>query len=178
MKPDERAFQAEIVAWLVNSGGYERVGDHDFDRNAGIDFGATLHFIGATQSDQWDELTAKYGGAGATQRGFKERLVKELDARGTVDVLRRGVVDRGVTIRLAYFKPASGVTPELVARYEKNVLVVIPEFRYDGGNENRLDLALLVNGLPVATAELKNPLTGSGIEHAKAQYRTAATRTT
>ena len=171
MKPDERAFQTEIVAWLVNSGGYEQAGDHEFDRESGLDFGATLHFIGATQSEQWDELVAKYGGAGAAQRGFKDRLVKELDLRGTVDVLRRGVVDRGVTIRLAYFNPASGVTPELVARYDENVLAVVPEFRYDPGNENRADLALLVNGLPVATAELKNALTGSGIDDAKAQYR-------
>ncbi|MEU0530910.1 RNA-binding domain-containing protein [Amycolatopsis tolypomycina] len=173
MKPDEGAFQAEIVAWLIDVGGYEKVSDHEFDRAAGLDFGVVLQFVGATQVEQWEELVAKYGDVGAAQRGFKARLVRELDARGTVDVLRRGVVDRGVTIRLAYFKPASGVTPELVARYEKNVLAVVPEFRYDASNENRIDLALLVNGLPVATAELKNALTGSGIDDAKAQYRDA-----
>src|SRR6266536_1620253 len=58
------------------------------------------------------------GDPDTAQRAFADRLAKELDSRGTVDVLRRGVIDLGVTIQLAYFRPAHGLTPELVRRYD------------------------------------------------------------
>ena len=172
MKADERAFETEIVAWLVERGGYQEVQHHEFDREVGLDFGATLTFIGATQPDQWDRLIKLHGGATNAQQAFRQRLVKELDARGSVDVLRQGVVDHGVTIKLAYFRPAHGLTPMLVERYGKNILSVIRQLRYEPGNDRSVDLALLVNGVPVATAELKNALTGQGIDDAKEQYRT------
>jgi len=173
MKVNEAALEAEVVTSLVEQGGYEETRWHEFDVEVGLDFGMTLAFIGATQQDQWDRLVKLYGGdQDAAQQAFKARLVKELDARGTVDVLRRGVVDRSVTIQLAYFRPGSGITPKLMARYENNVLTVIRQLRYEKGSDKAVDLALLVNGIPVATAELKNPLTGQVIDHAKDQYRT------
>ena len=76
------------------------------------------------------------------------------------------------TIRLAFFKPAHGLTPELVERYEANRLTVTRQLPYEAGATKTLDLCLFVNGIPVATAELKNPLTGQTVEHAMAQYRT------
>ena len=100
-----------------------------------------------------------------------QRLSSQLDKRGTVDVLRRGVVDRNVTIQLAFFRPASGLTPELVERYEANVLSVTRQLRYEPSSNKTIDLGLSVNGIPVATAELKNPLTGQSVEHAMLQYR-------
>ena len=79
----------------------------------------------------------------------------------------------GVRIRLAFFKPAHGLTPELVARYDANRLTVTRQLPYEGfaGTNKTLDLALFVNGIPVATGELKNALTGQGVEDAKEQYR-------
>ena len=87
-------------------------------------------------------------------------------------MLRHGLVDHGVPIRVAYFRPAHGLTPELVARYQANRLTVTRQLRYAAGSGKALDLALFVNGIPVATAELKNPLTGQGVEKAIGQYRT------
>ena len=92
-----------------------------------------------------------------------KRLASQLDKRGTVDVLRRGVVDRNVKIRLAFFRPASGLTPELVERYGANVLSVTRQLRYEPASNKTIDLGLFVNGVPVATAELKNPLTGQNV---------------
>ena len=77
----------------------------------------------------------------------------------------------GVTLRLAYFKPAHGLTPQLTARYEANRLTATRQLRYALKGTKALDLALFVNGIPVATAELKNPLTGQGVEQAIDQYR-------
>ena len=177
---DEAAFEAHISGWLVEQGGYRRakignvgVGPRGFDPVAGVDTADLFEFVGATQGAEWAGLVdAGYGGnSDLAEKGFVKRLASQLDKRGTVDVLRRGVVDRNVMIRLAFFKPAHGLTPELVERYEANVLSVIRQLRYEPASNKTVDLGLLVNGIPVATAELKNPLTGQSVEDAILQYR-------
>ena len=176
----EAAFEAHIAGWLVDYGGYRRVkvGNlgaelSDFDSAAGVDTADLFEFIGATQPEEWDQLVnSGYGGDMRQARaGFVKRLASQLDRRGTVDVLRRGVVDRNVKIQLAFFKPAHGLTPELVELYRANVLLVTRQLRYESSSNRSIDLGLFVNGIPVATAELKNPLTGQTVEHAIAQYR-------
>ena len=172
MRVDENAFETEIAEWLTEHGGYTTGAVDHFDPELGLDTAELWEFIGATQADEWHRLRMLHGGsADDAQRAFKDRLAKELDARGTVDVLRRGVVDHGVTIRLAYFRPAHGLTPALVDLYNANRLTVTRQLRYEVAAGKTLDLALFVNGLLVATAELKNPITGQGIEEAKTQYR-------
>ena len=176
---DEAAFEAHIAAWLVEHGGYRRVKttsegyESDFDSVAGLDTADLFEFIEATQAERWDKLVdSGYGGDPVVARAkFVQRLASQLDKRGTVDVLRRGVVDHNVRIELAFFRPASGLTPELVERYEANVLSVTRQLRYEPGSNRTIDLGLFVNGIPVATAELKNPLTGQSVEHAILQYR-------
>lgn len=175
MKPDERAFEDHVSRTLVESGGYRavKVGNAmgDFASKLALDTKELFAFLLETQQDGWKRLGKLYGGEEQARAGFLGRLSQELDARGTVDVLRHGVVDRGVRLRLAFFKPASGLTPELVARYNANRLTVTRQLPFEADSNKTLDLALFVNGLPVATAELKNPLTGQNIEDAKRQYR-------
>jgi len=166
----ERKFEGAIEAWLLEHGGYVKGDPHAFDVALGLDPGEVLAFVRATQEDAWRSLAARHGGEAAAEANFLRRLAKELDERGTVDVLRHGVKDLGVEIRVAYFKPAHGLTPELVERYEANRLVLVRQFRYEDSDKT-IDLALYVNGIPVATAELKNPLTNQNVEHAIAQYR-------
>jgi type I restriction enzyme R subunit len=138
----------------------------------GLDTAELFAFIGATQITEWEKLLGRYGNdPDAAQRGFAKRLAAELDARGTVDVLRQGVVDLGVTIRLAYFQPAHGLTPELQELYAANRVSVTRQLAYEPGSAKTLDMVLLVNGIPTATAELKNPLTNQDVEHAIRQYR-------
>lgn len=106
------------------------------------------------------------------QAKFAKRLAAEIDSRGTMDVLRRGVEDLGVKIRLAFFKPAHALTPELGALYDANRLVVTRQVHHSESNpHDSLDILLLLNGLPIATAELKNQATGQTVDHAIAQYR-------
>ncbi|MGE3327470.1 MAG: type I restriction endonuclease subunit R [Acidimicrobiia bacterium] len=177
--PNEALFEDAITAHLAIAGGYLPVkwgnrqdAPRDFDATRGLDTAELFAFIGATQPDEWSALVKAHGGdPDRAQRLFADRLASQLDERGTVDLLRHGVVDHGVTIRLAFFKPAHGLTPELVARYAANRLTVTRQLPYDSGSTKTLDLALFVNGIPVATAELKNPLTGQGVEEAKEQYR-------
>ena len=178
--PNEEAFEAEICAWLTAHGGYDAVkddkaqgADSDFDRATGLDRAELLTFLGATQPREWDELVKRYrSDPDQAQVKFRDRLAAEVDKRGVVDVLRHGVRDQGVRLRLAYFRPAHGLSEDLVAKYAANRLTVTRQLRHQEGSGSSLDLALLVNGIPVATAELKNPLTGQGAEQAMRQYRT------
>ncbi|MEX2644624.1 MAG: type I restriction endonuclease, partial [Gaiellaceae bacterium] len=167
----ERKFEGAIEAWLLEHGGYVKGDPREFDRGLGLEPHEVLAFVAQTQPDEWRELAGRHGGEDNARTSFLKRLAAEIDERGTVDVLRHGVKDLGVEIRLAYFKPAHGLTPELVARYEANRLVLVRQLAYGADETKTIDLALLVNGIPVATAELKNPITGQNVEHAIAQYR-------
>jgi type I restriction enzyme, R subunit len=173
MTVDERLFEDAIEAHLVEHGGYEKGITSFFDPVLGLDTSELFAFIGKTQIKEWERLLALYGNdAENAQRGFAKRIAAEIDKRGTVDVLRHGVVDLGVTIKLAFFKPAHGLTPELLALYKANRVTVTRQLPFDPGSNKTLDMALLVNGIPTATAELKNHLTGQTIEDAIKQYRT------
>lgn len=170
-KGTELAFEDAIEAWLLDAGGYVKGLPASFDAALGLDTAELLRFVRSTQQAAWLKLIGLHGGEAAAQAKFFERVARQLDQRGTVDVLRHGVVDLGVKFELAYFKPAHGLTPELVERYEANRLGVTRQLPFDPGSTKTLDLCLMVNGIPVATAELKNHLTGQTVEHAKAQYR-------
>ncbi len=171
MKPDERGFEDAIDDSLLKRG-YLRSESAHFDPLLGIDTSELFAFVGATQIKEWEDLLGRYGNdPDAAQRGFARRLGSELDTRGTVDVLRHGLVDLGVTIRLAFFKPAHNLTPDLSVSYDANRLTVTRQLAFEAGSNKTLDLVLLVNGIPTATAELKNPLTNQSVEHAITQYR-------
>ncbi len=163
----EEAVEASLLAsgWLKAAAGF-------FRPDLGLDTGELFAFIGTTQNAAWAEVIKRHGNvAGVAQDKFLARLASEIFKRGTVDVLRHGVVDQGVTIRLAYFRPAHGLTPELVERYKANRLTVARQLRYEAGSDRAVDLALFVNGIPVATVELKNQLTGQDVDNAITQYR-------
>ncbi len=102
-----------------------------------------------------------------------QRLVKELDLRGTLDVLRNGIVDYGVRFKMAYFKPVTALNPETQALYDKNRLTVTRQVYYSKKNRNSIDLVLGLNGLPVATVELKHQLAGQNVYDAMEQYKTS-----
>ncbi|WP_435176073.1 type I restriction endonuclease subunit R [Actinacidiphila sp. bgisy145] len=171
----ESAFGEAIVAAMVERG-WREARPQDYRADLGLDTNELFTFIGATQPDEWEELLTLYGSdPNEAQRGFAARLDQAIATDGLLDVLRNGVKDRGVLLRVAYFKPNLVAHDSVLDGYRSNRLTVVRELEYatkqaDWGH--RLDLTLFLNGIPVATAELKNPLTRQGVEHAKAQYRT------
>jgi type I restriction enzyme R subunit len=175
----EREFEDHVTNWLIAHGGYQAVKwgngpDHaaDFDPARGLDLVELRAFIETTQPEQWARLVQIYGVVpGAALAAFADRLSQLIDRHGTVAVLREPIRDRGVTIRLAYFRPANVLNPDLVEGYRANRLTITRQLPYEQGSGKTVDLCLFVNGIPVATAELKNPLTGQTVEHAIAQYR-------
>ena len=170
----ESAFGDAIVASLA-AAGWEVGSSADYRADIGFDASRLFEFIGDTQASEWASVLDLYGGdPDAAQRGFVKRLDQAITTDGLLDVLRKGVKDHGVRIRVAYFRPSFVESDEILADFRKNRLTVVRELAYatkQADRGNRLDLTLFLNGIPVATAELKNPLTGSGVEHAKEQYR-------
>lgn len=167
----EERFEDAIEASLLAAGWY-RGASKDYDVALGLDTAQLFAFISATQSKAWSKVLGYYGGdEGGARAKFAQRLAAEIDQRGPLDVLRHGLKDHGVKIDLAYFAPATTLAADLVDLHAANRLSVTRQLRYSATSGDELDLALFVNGIPTATAELKNPLTGQDVEHAKRQYR-------
>ena len=170
MRPtQERHFEATIESWLVDHAGYETASNQQYNAALGLDPTTLLAFIKATQATAYQALSASYGKQ--VNDKLVQRIAAECDKRGLLDVIRNGVRDRGQWLRLAYFKPASTLNPDTEARYQQNRLTVMRQVYYDIGNQNSLDMVLFINGLPIATVELKNQLTGQHWRHAVGQYQ-------
>lgn len=166
----EKVVQQHLVERLIASQGYRQRSPDDHDRGLALDKELVLEFLRATQADEWAKLVDHY--AGQAEQTLFDQLARALKDRGTLEVLRHGIkLVPGIKFSLCFFQPASALNPELVERYEANVLSVIEEVEYSQKNGNRIDVVLYVNGLPVATLELKNKLTGTTHKHAEKQYR-------
>lgn len=164
----EQAFEEAIEKSLIEKGGYTKRDPSDFSRELAFDPKTIFSFLKDTQTRSWEKLCEIHGHQ--VESKILQRLFKELDNRGTLDVLRNGFVDYGVRFKMAYFKPASRLNPETVALYNENRLTVTRQVKYSLSKENSIDMLLSLNGLPVATVELKNQFTGQNAANAKWQY--------
>jgi type I restriction enzyme R subunit len=164
----ETAFETVIEAHLVSSG-YVSVGRDGFDRERAIFPSIVLDFIRDTQPKEWAKLEALHGEKTGEQ--ILGDLCKWMDANGALSTLRHGFKCYGRTLHAAFFKAAHELNPELEARYAANRLGLTRQLRFSARSEKSLDVTLSLNGIPVATVELKNPLTGQRIEDARRQYK-------
>jgi len=150
-------------------GGYRRRRPEDYDRALCLLPRDSVDFVLATQPKEWARLKEHHGPA--VKERFLKRLASEITRRGALDVLRNGIKDMGCKFRLAYFHPASGLNEETRRLHGANLFSVVRQVRYSTKNEKSLDLVLFLNGIPIFTAELKNPLTGQDVEDAIRQYK-------
>jgi type I restriction enzyme R subunit len=167
-RTSEAAFETAIEAVLLGEG-YTRIDAKGFDRERAIFPNETLDFIRVTQTKVWEKLEALHG----EQTGARvlESLCKWLDTHGTLATLRHGFKCFGRTLRIAFFRPAHGLNPDLEARYQANRLGLTRQLHFSPKSEKSLDVVLSVNGIPVVTLELKNPLSGQTAANAIHQYR-------
>lgn len=170
----ENIFESAIIESLTEQGGYTFIPTPQYSRDLAFDKTTILTFLKETQAKQWERLKAIHGEA--MEYKIIQRLYKELDMRGTLDVLRKGFIDYGVRFSMAYFKPDSGNNPDTLALYAQNRLSVMRQVFFSEKNSKSLDLVLFLNGLPVATAELKSPFTNQTVQDAIAQYSDSDSR--
>ena len=164
-------FETEICQHLATHGWLHAEGDAaGYDRSRALFPADVLAWVQATQPQAWEILVKNHGAqAGET---LLARLRDQLDQRGTLDVLRHGVELLGLNkpLKLAEFKPALAINPDILVRYAANRLRVVRQVKYSTHNENSIDLVLFLNGIPVVTVELKTDFTQS-IGDAVDQYR-------
>jgi type I restriction enzyme R subunit len=165
----EKSFEAAVEQALVTTGGYQSGDPAGFNCARAIHAEHVLAFVKATQEKEWGILADYYGSR--AEAAFINELVKGLDAKGTLDVLRHGIDFFGQTFKFAYFAPASGLNPESRKQYAANRLTVTRQVHFSDKDEQSVDLLLSVNGIPTATAELKNSFSGQNVRHAIQQYR-------
>jgi len=164
----ERIFQQDIINHLVSNGW--RPGESAaYDQSYGLYPEDLAGYLSETQPEQWATFCKMH--PKNPEEALLKSVARQLDKKGTLHVLRNTIKDQGAKFRLCQFKPDHDLNPETMARYAANRLRVVPELSYSPhGYAARLDLALFVNGLPVATLELKSEFKQS-VERAVRQYK-------
>ncbi|MGY0398822.1 MAG: type I restriction endonuclease subunit R [Ostreibacterium sp.] len=164
----ELTFEAAIEASLLEHGGYVQGHSDDYNPQLGLFPKYITDFIKESQPKEWEKISGIHKAEVETK--VLNRLIRELDLRGTLDVLRNGFTDYGVKFKMAFFRPESTLNPEAEVLYQKNHLSVTRQLYYEREGKNSLDMVLSLNGLPLSTIELKNQFSGQTVNNAKKQY--------
>lgn len=170
----ESTFETAILNDLVTHGGYAEGDANGYDPETGFFREEILAFIQESQPRRYAKLR-KIHGADEVDNRILRRLYRELDLRGVLDVVRNGITDYGIRLQLAYFQPATGLNPETQALYATNRPRVVRQVYFSKKTRQSIDLVLVLNGLPLATIELKNQITGQQSTHAREQYEASRT---
>ena len=164
----EAAFETAIESVLLTDG-YHTVPSAAYDRERAIFPDEVLEFIRTTQAKQWEKLQSLHGEE--CGKRVLEALCKWMETHGVLATLRHGFKCFGKTLRLAFFRPAHGLNRELESNYQANRLGLTRQLHFSTQSEKSLDVVLSLNGVPVVTLELKNPLSGQTAANAIHQYR-------
>ena len=172
----ERDFETAIEAELTSSGGYDTRSPSAYEEAHALFPDDVSGFLRESQPAKWEVLESLLGQK--TAATVLDSLSKELELKGTLHILRHGFKCYGKTFRMAFFRPNTRMNPEAAKNYAKNRLTITRQVAFtsvmkkaDGKNRRCIiDLTLAVNGIPVVTAELKNPLTGQRATDAMRQY--------
>ncbi len=168
-KHSEIRFEEAIEEVLIHQVQYKRGDSKTFNSALGLFPDEVVAFVQDSQASRWQGLVDLLGVE--AEKTLIDSLVKELASKGSLEVLRSGFKCFGKTFKLAYFQPNSGMNPEAMVDYEKNQLKIYRQVHFSEKNPNlSLDVVLSLNGLPILTMELKNPMTHQTVEHAKKQY--------
>ncbi|MEA2104065.1 MAG: DEAD/DEAH box helicase family protein [Candidatus Cloacimonadota bacterium] len=165
----EKTFESAIVESLIKDGGYSQGNSEQYFPKLGMFKDEILSFLQESQPERWEKIVAVHGADDVGDR-IIGRINKEIDLRGSLDVIRNGFTDYGVRFKLAFFQPETGLNSETEMLYNQNQLKVYRQVYYSDKNKNSVDLVISLNGIPVATIELKNRFTGQSTTNAKKQY--------
>jgi len=167
----ERVFENELCAKLETQGWSVKTHPKQassYSKEYALLVEDLLAFVQETQPNEWAKFKRWHNGQ--SEQVFVKRVAKQLDTHGTLHVLRHGFKDVDAKFSLCQFRPAHNKNPKLLELFDKNRLTVVRQLHYSLHNENSIDLVLFVNGLPVATAELKTDLT-QNVADAIKQYK-------
>jgi type I restriction enzyme R subunit len=167
-KLNEAAYERSLCQALVDSG-YDKLSPQtDWDVELALCPAVLLDYIRDSQPDEWAKLQGHYGAA--VEAKIIEEVCLQIKKEGMLAILRSGIRDRGVHYKLVQFAPPTSLNPEVARRYARNRMGVMQQVRLDPKTQQTIDVVLFVNGLPLATVELKNAYTGQTATNAIKQY--------
>ncbi len=165
----EAGLETTIVKSLIEEAGYQAGNPQDYDRSYAVDLVKLTDFIGATQPEVADRLSLEVDSP--TRTKFLHRLQGEIAKRGIIDVLRKGVKHGPDSVTLFYGSPTAN-NEKAKELFDQNIFSVTRQLRYSvSETQLALDMGVFINGLPIATFELKNKLTKQTVEDAVQQYK-------
>ncbi len=165
---NERALEDCIEASLVEGSRYEPGNPADFDREFAIDRAKFWHFLETTQAEELDKLRDRPN----WQRLILERCDRKLKKDGILSVLKKGIAIDDAHLILLYSLPYNEANPRICENFEQNIFSVTRQVHYSDTDLGlSVDMVLFLNGMAIATMELKNPWTGQTVYHAREQYK-------
>ncbi len=164
-------MESQIEEYLIGNHNYVRRSLQNYDKSLCLDREKVIGFILSTQPEEWDKLKQQHGDK--VSEMFLKRLKEEIEKRGTIDVLRRGIKDYGVSFDLFNPEPESTLNEKLNILHRANIFSVIRQLYFSEKNNKSLDLVVFINGIPIITMELKDRLSGShySVQDAINQYK-------
>lgn len=165
-KHKENVFETEIVDYLTSHGWAEGT-SHGYDKDLALYPEDLLTYIKSTQPEAYEKMLKREGAK--TDDVLLKFVAKELDTQGSLHYLRHELKYIGSKFKLCQFKPEL-FNPDTQKRYNANILRVVRQVYYSKSNQNSIDLVLFVNGIPIATLELKTDFT-QNVQDAIWQYK-------
>lgn len=172
MKTDttEKGLEAHITQHLCLANAFEERHFSNYNRVDCVDEDLLFSFLQATQEKEVLKLQTIHGSNYRTKVLY--RLNNQIKTFGIIEVLRKGITDNNIKLKLFFDKPVSNLNENDLALYNQNIFSVTRQVHYSTQNENSLDLVVFINGLPIITFELKNELTKQTVKDAIKQYKT------
>ena len=164
----EKRFEQDIETYFLNHG-YRKVLPSTYDKEKMLFPEVLEEFVSNTQPKAWARYTKLYGASALDK--LTRRINSSIAESNVLDVLKKGIKDMGIEIKLCYFKPSSNINQDLVKLYEENICGITRQFPYSKKNNNTIDTVLSINGIPLFAFELKDQLKGQDVNNAMRQWK-------
>lgn len=168
MDTSEKRFEQDIETYFLNHG-FRKVLPSTYDKEKMLFSDVLEEFVSTTQPKAWARYTKLYGASAVDK--LARRVNTAISESNVLDVLKKGIKDMGIEIKLCYFKPSSNLNQDLVKLYEGNICGITRQFPYSKNNNNTIDTVLSINGIPLFAFELKDQLKGQDVNNAMRQWK-------
>lgn len=168
MDTSEKRFEQDIETYFI-SHGFRKVSPSEYDKEKMLFPDILVEFVSKTQPKAWERYTKLYGNSAVDK--LTRRVNTAISESSVLEVLKKGIKDMGIEIKLCYFKPSSNLNQDLVKLYNGNICGITRQFAYSKINNNTIDTVLSINGIPLFALELKDQLKGQDVEDAMRQWK-------
>lgn len=168
MDTSEKRFEQDIETYFLIHG-FRKVLPSTYDKEKMLFSDVLEEFVSTTQPKAWARYTKLYGASAVDK--LTRRVNTAISESNILDVLKKGIKDMGIEIKLCYFKPSSNLNQDLVNLYEGNICGITRQFPYSKNNNNTIDTVLSINGIPLFAFELKDQLKGQDVNNAMRQWK-------